>query len=431
MASVSIEKRKSKAGRITYRAKVRLTLKGEIKEDKNQTFSDKKLAVLWSEKMRLFLDDKYSKIKAGEYREEDDLQETTIGELIKKYLSDYTTQVEVDKDIRALRLKEEESINLINASNVIEEEKSKQLNLLKIKYEKKYKSISGAKTIGRTKNYVLKALLKYKIASILASNLRAKDLVEHCKYRLEESSNPKPQTVYHDVTYLRSVMKDAKALYNINANLTYHDEAISILKRHNFIGRSGNRNDKSPTEDQLSLMKEGLRKRQNHPSASTPYLDILDISLLTAMRISEITSIRWEDFNYEKKTLRIRNRKSPSNKMGNDSIIPLIGDAPEILKRQPRSKDVIKSDLIFPHESKTVTAGWQKVRKSLNIVDVRYHDIRRYAATNLILAGLPINLVSIITGHRNINILHNIYQKFNMENFDINDFTPIMTKKQG
>jgi integrase len=148
------------------------------------------------------------------------------------------------------------------------------------------------------------------------------------------------------------------------------------------------------------------------------------------MRISEITSIRWEDFNYEKKTLRIRNRKSPSNKMGNDSIIPLIGDASEIFKRQPRSKDIIKSELIFPHESKTVTAGWQKVRKSLNIVDVRYHDIRRYAATNLILAGLPINLVSIITGHRNINILHNIYQKFNMENFDINDFTPIMTKNK-
>jgi integrase len=431
MASVSIEKRKSKAGKITYRAKVRLTKKGEIKEVKNETFSDTKLAVLWSEKMRLFLDDKYSKIKAGVYREEDELKEATIGELIKKYLTDYTTQVEIDKDIRTLRLKEEETINLINTSNVIEEEeKNKQLNLLKVKFEKKYKTISTAKTIGRTKNYVLKALLNYKIASILASNLRASDLVEHCKFRLKEPSKPKPQTVYHDVTYLRSVMKDAKALYNINANLTYHDEAISILKRHNFIGRSGNRNDKSPTEKQLDIMREGLRERQSHISATTPYLDILDISLLTAMRIGEITSIRWEDFDYEKKTLIIRNRKSPSNKIGNDSIIPLIGDASEILKRQPRSTDVIKSELIFPYNSRTVTSGWRNVRKSLNIGDIRYHDIRRYAATQLILAGLPINLVSKITGHRNINILHNIYQKFNMENFDINDFTPIMTKNK-
>jgi integrase len=430
MASVSIEKRKSKAGRITFRAKVRLTKKGKNLEVKNQTFSDKNLAVLWSEKMRLSLDKKYSKIKAGEYREEEELKEATVGELITLYLADYTTQVEVNKKIRALRLEQEEEINVIKKLNIKDEVRIKRINLLKIEHEKEYKKITSVSIIGRTKKYVLKALLNYKIASILASNLRASDLVEHCKYRKNEPSKPKPQTVYHDVTYLRSVMIDAKPLFNINANLSYHDEAISLLKKHNFIARSGNRNDKSPTEDQLSLMREGLRKRQSHPSASTPYLDILDISLLTAMRISEITSIRWEDFNYDKKTLRIRNRKSPSNKMGNDSIIPLIGDAPEILKRQPKSTDIIKSELIFPHESKTVTAGWQKVRKSLNIVDVRYHDIRRYAATNLILAGLPINLVSIITGHRNINILHNIYQKFNMENFDINDFTPIMTKNK-
>jgi hypothetical protein len=50
--------RKSKAGRITFRAKVRLTKKGENLEVKNQTFSDKNLAVLWSEKMRLSLNTK-------------------------------------------------------------------------------------------------------------------------------------------------------------------------------------------------------------------------------------------------------------------------------------------------------------------------------------------------------------------------------------
>jgi len=430
MASVSIEKRKSKAGKITYRAKVRLTKKGEIKEDKNETFSDKKLAILWSEKMRLFLDDKYSKIKAGEYREEEELKEMTIGELITLYLADYTTKFEVNKKIRKLKLEEEEKINVISKLKIKEEEKITKIDLLKIATEKKYKQITSVPIIGRTKKYTLKALLNYKIASILASNLRASDLVEHCKFRKNDSSKPKPQTVYHDITYLRSVMVDAKPLFKVNANLTYHDEALPLLKKHNLTARSGNRNDKSPTEDQLSLMREGLRQRQSHPSALIPYLDILDISILTAMRVGEITEIRWEDFDYEKKTLRIRDRKSPSNKIGNDSIIPLIGDAPEILKRQPRSKDVIKSDLIFPYNSRSVTSGWRNVRKALNIGDIRYHDIRRFAATQLILAGLPINLVSSITGHRNINILHNIYQKFNMENFDINDFTPIMTKNK-
>ncbi|MFT6193310.1 MAG: integrase [Cognaticolwellia sp.] len=401
MASVNIEQRKSKSGKITFRAKVRLTKKGNILEEQSQTFTNKKLAVLWSEKMRLSLDEKYSKIKAGVYREEEEYREATVGELISLYLNDYFTQ-----------------------------EEDKRIKQLKIELGEKYKEVrSTSKIIGRTKKYVLTALLHYKISSIIASNLRASDLVEHCQFRLNEPSNPKPQTVYHDVTYLRSVMKVAKPFYKINANLTYHDEAIPLLLDYELIGRSGNRNDKRPTEEQLDLMREGLRKRQSHRTSTTPYLDILDISILTAMRISEITSITWEDFNYEKKTLTIRNRKSPSNKIGNDSIIPLLGDSAEIIKRQPKSEDKDKALLIFPHNSRTVTAGWQRVRKALDLGDIRYHDIRRHAASSLIELGVPLHIVSLITGHRNINILHNIYQKLDMENFDINDFTPVMTKK--
>lgn len=428
MASVNIEKRKSKSGKTSFRAKVRLTQKGKILKQQSQTFTTKALATLWAEKTRLALDEKLSKIKAGEFREEDDLEESTIGDLILRYLEDYITKDELDKKVRNLRIEQDQEIKIIDKLDLTQAEKNKRISVLKKQHEIEYKELTSVSIIGRTKKYVLEALANYKIASILASNLRSSDLVEHCKFRRDEASKPKPQTVYHDVTYLRSVMKAAKPLFNINANLTYHDEAIQILVDARLIARSGNRNDKSPTEDELEKMREGLRERQSHRTATTPYLDILDISLLTAMRISEITSIRWEDFNYEKKTLIIRNRKSPSNKIGNDSIIPLIGDAAEILKRQPRSTEVIKSELIFPHNPRTVTAGWQRVRKSLNVGDIRYHDIRRYAATNLIKAGLPINLVSLITGHRNINILHNIYQKFDMENFDINDFTPIMTK---
>jgi hypothetical protein len=66
--------------------------------------------------------------------------------------------------------------------------------------------------------------------------------------------------------------------------------------------------------------------------------------------------------------------------------------------------------------------------RALDLGDIRYHDIRRHAASSLIELGIPLHIVSLITGHRNINILHNIYQKLDMENFDINDFTPVTTK---
>ena len=133
------------------------------------------------------------------------------------------------------------------------------------------------------------------------------------------------------------------------------------------------------------------------------------------MRISEITRIQWTDLDHENKTIIIRDRKDPRNKSGNDNEIPLLGGAYEIIMKQ--KKDADKPELIFPYNPRSVTAGWQRVRKQLNISDLRYHDLRREAASRLAEMGLPINIVARITGHKNINILHNIYAKIDIKEF--------------
>ncbi|EJG1645164.1 site-specific integrase [Vibrio parahaemolyticus] len=380
MASVNIEPRVSKkTGKTTYRVKVRITYKGRILDEKNETFDNKRLAKLWGEKTRIELDKQLQELKAGIKTENtEDLKEMKIGHLIEHYLLDEHIQ----------------------------------------------------QSLGRTKRYVLNALMHYKISTIYASRLTAQDLIEHCKFRLNEETHPTPQTVYQDVTYLRSVMKVAKPLFGVNANLSYHDEAIPTLVKYKLIGRSKAR-DTRPTENELELMREGLKRRQYHRAAHIPYLDILDISLLTAMRLGEITKIEWKDFDPKKKTLLIRNRKAPSGKEGNNSLIPLIGDAVDIIARQPKSNEKPKQHLIFPYNPRSISAGWQRVRAELGLSNIRYHDLRREAASRLAEKGVPINIVAKITGHKNINILHNIYSKFDIENFDINNFEPVITKNQS
>ena len=53
----------------------------------------------------------------------------------------------------------------------------------------------------------------------------------------------------------------------------------------------------------------------------------------------------------------------------------------------------------------------------LNISNLRYHDLRREAASRLAEMGLPINIIARITGHKNINILHNIYAQIDIKEF--------------
>jgi integrase len=68
-----------------------------------------------------------------------------------------------------------------------------------------------------------------------------------------------------------------------------------------------------------------------------------------------------------------------------------------------------KGNLIFPYNPRSVTAGFQRVRNSLGIEDLRYHDLRREGASRLFELGYSIEEVAQVTGHRNLNILWQVY----------------------
>lgn len=257
---------------------------------------------------------------------------------------------------------------------------------------------------GRTKRYVLQLLRDCDIANIDSNSLRTSDLIEHCKNRRDAGT--KPVTIYHDIAYLRSVMKKAKPVFNIQANFSVFDEAVPVLSDMQLIGKSEKRT-RRPTNDELAKLKEGLKKREEFRSNGTtriPFTDILEFSILTCMRIGEVCAIRWEDLDQEHKTVLVRDRKDPRKKAGNHMIVPLLGESFDIAIKQTKT-----SDRIFPYNSKSVSAGFQRVRNELGIEDLRYHDLRREGASRLFEKGYSIEEVAQVTGHRNLNILWQVY----------------------
>ncbi len=346
MATVTIEKVENKSS-TKFKARVRLTKKGKKVYEESKTFPKHLLAKRWAEKLVVQLE------SDGSPRKKNRIKSCSIGEMIERYLEDPATNF----------------------------------------------------NLGRTKTYVLRSLLHYDIAHIDTTEVTANDLVEHCRTRASESTKPKPQTIYQDVTYLKSVMEVAETMLNIDVDLSYHHKAINSLVKFELIGRSAVRN-RRPTATELEQMTAGLRKREKSRSCTIPHVDIFTFALLTCMRIGEITRIKWSDFDTEQKTILVRDRKSPKNKRGNNSEIPLVSEALEIMLRQPRKPD---QDLIFPHNARSVSAGWQRVRDIQGIKDLRLHDLRAEGATRLIENNVDIVTVSKITGHKNIDILNNIY----------------------
>lgn len=77
-------------------------------------------------------------------------------------------------------------------------------------------------------------------------------------------------------------------------------------------------------------------------------------------------------------------------------------------------KDNLKrGERIFPYNARSVTAGFQRVRNELGIDDLRYHDLRREGASRLFEKGYSIEEVAQVTGHRNLNVLWQVYTQIN------------------
>ncbi|OCH11475.1 site-specific integrase [Aliivibrio sp. 1S128] len=265
-----------------------------------------------------------------------------------------------------------------------------------------------SKNLGRSKAAVLQRLRSYDIALVQADELNAMHLVRHCRERLNEPNAPLPQTVYQDITYLRGVINVAGPIFGYKANIHAHNEAIPTLVKYGLIGRS-NRRDRRPTKEELQLAEEGLLKRQSHRASHIPLVDIFHISILTCMRLGEITRVTWNDLNIDTSTLTIRDRKDPRNKRGNHCTIPLFLEALEIIQRQPKI-----DERIFPYNSPSISAAWQRMCKEQSLIDLHYHDLRAEGACQLFERGLNIVEISKITGHRDINVLNNIYLRISV-----------------
>ncbi|MCL1080222.1 site-specific integrase [Parashewanella spongiae] len=246
-------------------------------------------------------------------------------------------------------------------------------------------------TIGRSKRYGLSLISDCNIAKLPIDQLKTKHIIEHCKLR--RASGTGASTVATDISFIRWVFKTAKVNFSHEINDSCITEAYDILYSQNLISKSEKRS-RRPIE--LEKLKVGLAERQaQRASGDIPYVEMLDFSILSCMRIGEVCKITWEDLDEENKAVIVRDRKDPRKKSGNHMLVPLIGGAFELVMKQPR-----KDERIFPYNSRSVTPGFQRVRAKLGIEDLRYHDLRREGASRLFEKGYAIDEVAQVTGHR-------------------------------
>lgn len=142
---------------------------------------------------------------------------------------------------------------------------------------------------------------------------------------------------------------------------------------------------------------ETLRLKVAVDASPNPMLKhIVALLLLTGCRKRELLDAKWDEVNLDKKVWRI-----PTSKTGKPRHVPLSEDAIAVLNSAPRFSGcpfiVPNPDTLKPFVS--VYHSWDTARRAAKLPDVRMHDLRHSAASNLVNSGQSLYVVAKVLGH--------------------------------
>ena len=129
-------------------------------------------------------------------------------------------------------------------------------------------------------------------------------------------------------------------------------------------------------------------------------------SVETAIRQGELLAMRYDQFNFEKRTLHI-----PETKNGEPRTIPLSTKAIKVIQSVPRRID----GKVFPLSCDSLKFWFGEAKREAKISGFRWHDLRRYACSLLFEKGLSVPELQLVSGHKDPRVLLNTYTKLDPE----------------
>jgi integrase len=252
----------------------------------------------------------------------------------------------------------------------------------------------------RSKQAVMDAL-KRDLGATRIKRLDRAAIIKYGQQRAKQGAGP--VTLAVDLSYLRTVLTHAAAIHGISVDTESVRLARTALTRLGLVGRSFER-DRRLTEDEIDALLDYFDNKTN---AIIPMGRIVRFAIATAMRQEEICKIEWEDVDLKKRIVVVRDRKDPRRKDGNHQNVPLLNlagfDAWHLLLEQK----VLTGGRgrCFPYHHKSVGTAFRRARKEIGIEDLRFHDLRHEATSRLFEAGLSIERVALVTGHRDWKML--------------------------
>lgn len=234
----------------------------------------------------------------------------------------------------------------------------------------------------------------------LLEDLTPRRLAEWARMRHEQGAGG--YTVNMELSALGTAIRHTASFMNVQLPDVV-GPARPLLHYGQLIS-GGNRRTRRPTDDELSALLRWIEDNRGQVHA-----DAVRVAAITGMRRGELARIAWADVDDRRRAVLVRARKHPRRIEARDEWVPLLGDAWDIVQRQPRT-----GERIFPLSREAMTDAVTDGTRALGIPDLHLHDMRRHATSKLRELGFDADARKAVTGHRSDEI-HSRYVAVSVE----------------
>jgi hypothetical protein len=135
----------------------------------------------------------------------------------------------------------------------------------------------------------------------------------------------------------------------------------------------------------------------------------MTLALNTTMRACEVKGLQWKDVDFLERTVIVRQSKTDAGRR----LIPLNGEAfdaiMELYHRAQKVAGTAPDHYVFPAcengkidpetPQKSWRSAWRSLRKAAGLKDLRFHDLRHHAITELAESQASESTIMSVAGH--------------------------------
>lgn len=248
------------------------------------------------------------------------------------------------------------------------------------------------KLMGKTKAATL-AMFRRDLGTVKLASLNAVVLRDFIDRRKDAGAGG--VTIAADLSFLSAVLKWGRHARRLDLPERLALDARAGMVHSGMATRSTER-EREPTDAELASL---FAYWDASPRQRIPMQLLCQFAMASGMRQSEICGLMVEDIDREDRTVIIRDRKDPRQKIGNDQTVPLLPKAWALVEPLIENRE---DGLLFPYKAASVSTAFTRACQSVKpaIIDLTFHDLRHWATAEFFRMGLDIPRVALLTGHK-------------------------------